>query len=64
MVKVYQCKSWDDGQAMWIVNRGHFTIEAIKKLPKTEIVPGTEREVEESALDENGRVNLRDDNRE
>jgi hypothetical protein len=58
MIEVYQCKSWIDGQ--WNVNRGHFTREAIEAMRSTEIIPETEREVDEAELDGNGRVIVQD----
>ncbi len=60
MVKVYQCKSWNDGEAKWKCNRGHFTGYAILQMSGTEIVPGTERDVDKSELDENARIILPD----
>ena len=59
-IKVYQCKSWNDREAMWKVNRGFFKREAIDAMTGTHIVPETEREVERSELNENGRVILLD----
>jgi hypothetical protein len=40
-IKVYQCKSWNDREAMWKVNRGFFKREAIDAMTGTHIVPET-----------------------
>ena len=51
MVKVYQARSWDDGRSKWKFEPGWWTKERIAKMPKGDIIPGTEREIETSQLD-------------
>ena len=51
MVKVYQARVWDEAKGKYVFTPGWWTEERIKKMPKGQIIPGTEKEVEPSQLD-------------
>ena len=54
-VKVYQFKAWDMQRGEWVVARRKSTAARIELIKRVEIIPGTEEEVDEADLDEEGR---------
>jgi hypothetical protein len=54
-IKVYQFKVWDNAMGRWMLDPFKRPMERIKEIPRSEIIHGTEEEIDASELDEHGR---------
>ncbi|MGD0763057.1 MAG: hypothetical protein ABR929_07685 [Roseiarcus sp.] len=55
MVRVFKIKVWDNPSGEWIVQAGKFTQKALGAIPRAEIIPGEDEEVDGGNVDRNGR---------
>jgi hypothetical protein len=53
--KVCKIKVWDNPTGQWIVEPGKFTEEALKAIPRSEIIAGADEEVDDADIGQDGR---------